>query len=137
MKRIELQECIFHDSIINDIAYDEKKLKLNLDNFFYDNSYYKMKAEFQLDDFDFNIYFIKQYPLFHKVKITGNECSLNEAKLLFRKGYKLQIVEFLVSTDSNLVILECVLFPYSKKRGVYKKIILKIAYQCKYLTIYE
>ena len=137
MKHIYLKDCHFHDLIIKDISYNEQVLTLHMPNALYEGSYHDLTVEMRLDEYDLSIYRLKQYPRFHRVKLKGKEISLHSLKLFLKKGYTLEIANFLVSTDSNFVILDCVLFPYSSKRGVYNKILFRLDYEYDYLILKE
>ena len=103
---------------------------LSIPESYYENTYHNVIVEMCVDKDAFSFYYFKQYPRFHKVKFKGKEISLSFLKSFFKKGYVLEIVDFLVSADSDLVVFDCVLFPYSSQTGGYEKVVLEI--DCKY-----
>lgn len=137
MKKIDLKDCHFHDTIISDISYDEQVLTLHMHNALYEDLYRDLKIEMRVDKWDLSIYQLKQYPIFRRVKLKGKEISIGSLKLLFEKGYTLQLIDMSTSNDLNFVILHCVLCPYSSKRGVYEKIFLKIDYEYDHVILKE
>ncbi len=137
MKQIDIRGFSFHDFTISDIEYDGNVLTLYMPNAHYNGLCRDLMLEMQVEEHDVSIYHIKQYPRFHKVRLKGKEISASALKSFFKKGYTIEIVEFMISADSALVVLECVLFPYSPKAGVFNKIILKIHCEYDHLVLKE
>lgn len=125
----KLTDFDFHDSVINDICCAENTVNLCLSNVFFQKAPIDIRINVQIEENDFYIRYLEQYPCFHKIKLKGREILLKELHTFFLKGYHLEITELLFSTTSDLISFECTLFPYSRKRGVYKKIILN--FNCK------
>ena len=126
MQKIDLFDYNFHDSTIKDVGYDGKVLTLYILDSYYENTYSNLNIKICIEEYDLDIIYIKQYPVFHKVKFKGKVLDFDSLKKLFIKGYMLEINEFFVSADSDFVVFECALCPYEKKRGYYKKILLKM-----------
>ena len=137
MEQVDIRSFSFHDFTISDIEYSGDILGLHISNNSCGALQRDLMLEMQVDEYDMSIYWIKQYPRFHKVRLKGREISLSTLKSFFKKGYTIEIVEFMMSTDSPLVILDCVLFPYSPKPGVYNKIVLEIHYAPDHLVLKE
>ena len=137
MKQIKFSDCHFHDSVIKNIEYDGKVLSFYIPESHYENTYNNLKVEMPIDEYDISVYHIRQYPRFHKVKIKGKEISVDSLRSFFKHGKVLEILEFMVSADSNLVVFECVVFPYSSRAGVYEKIVFSLGYERDYLIFKE
>ena len=126
MKYSNLEDIHFHDSVINSVDYDGKVLIFDIPEKHFENALYNSRLKIQVDECDFSIIYIKQYPRFGVPRFKGKEISVEHLKALLNKGNSLVILEFLVSSDSELVIFECDIFPYSSGGGVYKKVIIRI-----------
>ena len=137
MEYIDLKTCCFHDSTIKDVSYANQTLVLDVNGVPGEDEPRDFKLEMKVDEYDFRIYRLKQYPRFHKVKLKGKEISLQSLKRLFDSGYVLRITDFLASTSSNLVIIDSDMFPYSPKPGVCNKIVLKLNYEYDYIVLKE
>ena len=139
MKHIKITECHFHDLIISNTTFDGRTLKLFLSRDLHNTTCHDFEISIPLDkdENDVSIYYFKQYPRFRKVKLKGKEISFHSFESFFRRKCSLVIVDFLVSTDLNIIVFDCVLFPYSSKPGVYKKIKLEISIDDDYIVFQE
>jgi hypothetical protein len=133
MYQIDFENCIFHDATIEKINYESDLVTLYIHNALYENSYCDLSIELKSEEYGLQIYSLKQYPRCRKVKLKGREISIHTLKSFSERGYTPKINEFLVSAESNLVIIDSVLFPYARKRGVYKKIIISIDYESEFV----
>ena len=133
MKCVKLSDCHFHDSVIKNIDYNEKTLKLFIPDNHYENAYRNLIVEMQIDKNDISCYYIRQYPRCHEVKLKGKEISICFLQSLLKRKHMLEVLEFLVSADTNRIIFECIVFPYSSRPGVYEKIFLQLDYEHNYL----
>lgn len=126
MKYIDLKKARFHDMEINEINYKNNALMLNVSNVDEEKPDSNFVLTIFVDEEDFSVYYARQRPWFRNVKFKGREITLNHLKKLLEKQKTVKVVESFVSTDCNIMFLSCVLFPCSKGRGVYKKILLTI-----------
>ena len=95
----KFKECHFHDSTIENIEYDGKTLFLYIPKSYYENTYKNVKVAINVDTSCLEIFFLKQYPLFHNVIFKGREISINRLQKYFRKCYSLEINDLVVSVD--------------------------------------
>ena len=133
MKHIKLEDCNFHDAVIQDVDYDGRIL-----TFYIQKTYCcDFEIEIPVRECDLNLYFLRQYPRFHKVTMKGKEISFTFLKSLIKRGYVLEIVDFLKSVDLHTLVFDCLVSPCSSKAGVYKKIVFKLDYEYDYFIFKE
>ena len=137
MKCVKFKDCLLHDGRIKFIDFNDDALVFHiLDTPYMDFVNFKAKLFLESED-SFRIAYIKQYPLFHKVKFKGKEISPRQLESIFKKGKILEIVDFYVSVDTDALIITTDVFPYSRKGGVYEKLIFTIDYKFDYLNILD
>ena len=135
METIKFKDCLLHDCRIKFIEFNGGAIIFHiLDTPYMDLVDVKMNIFLETDD-SFNIAYIKQYPAFHKVKFKGKEISSRQLKSIFTKGCNLQIEEFYIAVDTNALIINFIVLPYSRKKRVYERIILTINYKFDYFNV--
>ena len=125
MRHIKFKDCNFHDSVVKDITYHNEILTFYIPESHYENTYNNTKVEFSVSEYDFDIYCLKRYLRFKKVKLKGEEIQLTKLSKMMQKGMVLEIVDFFVTSNSQL-LFECNCFPYEPRRGVITKIFFTI-----------
>lgn len=121
-----LAYCHFHDSVIADVDYNDGKLILDIPKSYYEDTYDNLKVEIEINDYDFVFYYFKRFPQFKKPVWKGKVLSLNSFKKIFKKGFELEIEEFLISPDSLKVVFECSVYPSPRRKAAEKKIRIDI-----------
>ncbi len=135
MKCIKFENCRFHDAIIKYIDYEKGELILYIDYIGLNENSLILKTK--VEEYDFSFLYCKQYPFFNRIVFRGKEISLKQLKCYFRKGFVLEIVDFLTSKDSDLAVFECFLSPCCSKAGVYKKIRIEARSESFFISVKE
>lgn len=123
----KFEDCNFHDLRIKCVDYNGKVLTLHAPESYYDNTYIDLLIEIPIDKDDLNIYYLRQYPKHHNVTFKGKEISLSSLKSLLKKGFCLEICDFHIAQNENNITIECDVFPYDNRAGVYRKVFLQLA----------
>lgn len=126
MENLNFTNIVFHDAAIEYLDFNNQMLQLSFSNVAGKDLSRKLIMNVQIEEDDIRIFLLKQYPFANKVKLKGKEISISCLKSFLQRNIKLQVVDTLIAIDSNLVVFDCTLFPYVKKRGVFRKILLKL-----------
>ena len=135
MGSTELNNGALHDAEIADVRYDGREICLYVHLASPEGETREKVLKAKVEPYDISIFQIKQYPVLRKVKIRGTEISFKKLQAFFKSGKRLCISEILASVDSERTVFECDAFPYSRGRGVYKKIILDLGINCDNIEI--
>ena len=137
MQRIKLCECNFHDSTIINVTYSNELLTLYLSESYYENAYNNVRVEIPVNISGLEIFHIKQYPRFHKVRLKGREISVDNLKFMFKNSVVLEVDQMFVSVEMKFLVFECDVIPSPRRRGSIEKIIFKIEYIDDYFVFKE